>query len=193
MWKLDHKASWKLKNWCFRIVVLKKTLESPLDCKEIQLVHPKGNQPWIFIGRTDADAEAPILWPPDVVRCFSLEKTPMLGKIEGRRRRGWQDEMVRWYHQQSRHESEQALGHGEGQGSLVHCSLWGRKEPDTTTTLKEKTPNTVSESRLVMSDSLPPHGLYSPWNSPGQNTEVGRLSLLQAIFPTQGSNPGLPH
>ena len=95
IWELHHKEGWTLKNWCFRIVVLKKTLESPLDCKEIQLVHPKGNQPWIFIGRTDADAEAPILWPPDVVRCFSLEKTPMLGKIEGRRRRGWQDEMVR--------------------------------------------------------------------------------------------------
>ena len=95
MWELDYKESWALKNWCFWTVVLGKTLESPLDCKVIQLVHPKGNQPWIFIGRTDADAEAPILWPPDVVRCFSLEKTPMLGKIEGRRRRGWQDEMVR--------------------------------------------------------------------------------------------------
>ena len=65
MWKLDHKESWAVKNWCFWTMVLEKTLESPLDCKEIQPVHPKGNQPWTFIGRTDAEAETPILWPPD--------------------------------------------------------------------------------------------------------------------------------
>ena len=85
MWELDYKESWALKNWCFWIVVLEKILESPLDCKEIQPVHPKGNQSWIFIGRTDAEAEAPIFWPPDGKS--SLEKTLMLGKIEGRRRR----------------------------------------------------------------------------------------------------------
>ena len=89
--------------------------------------------------------------------------------------------MVGWHHQHNGHEFEKTPGDSEGQGSLVHCSLWGRKEPDTTTPLKEKTPNTVSESRLVMSDSLPPHGLYSPWNSPGQNTGMGNLS-----------NPGSP-
>ena len=89
MWELDHKEGWAPKNWCFWTVVLEKTLESPLDCKEIQPVHPKGNQPWIFIGRTDAEAEAPIHWPPDA-KSDSLEKTLMLGKIEGRRRRGWQ-------------------------------------------------------------------------------------------------------
>ena len=86
MWKLDYKESWALKNCCFWIVLLEKTLESPLDCKEIQPVHPKGNQSWIFIGRTAAEAETPILWQ----RTDSLEKTLMLGKIEGRRRRGWQ-------------------------------------------------------------------------------------------------------
>ena len=85
MWELDHKESWMLKNWCFWIVVLEKTLESPLDCKKIQLVNPKGNQSWIFIGRTDAEVEASILWPPDV-KNWLLEKTLMLGKIEGRRR-----------------------------------------------------------------------------------------------------------
>ena len=89
MWELDYKESWAPKNWCFWTVVLEKTLESPLDCKEIQSVHPKGNQFWIFIGRTDAEAETPILWPPDR-RTVSFEKTLMMGKIEGRRRRGWQ-------------------------------------------------------------------------------------------------------
>ena len=89
MWELDFKESWVPKNWCFWTVVLEKTLESPLDCKEIQPVHPKGNQSWLFIGRTDAEAETPILWPPD-----SFEKTLMLGGIGGRRRRGWQ--RMRW-------------------------------------------------------------------------------------------------
>ena len=93
MWDLDHKESWALKNWCFWTVVLEKTLESPLDCKEIQPVHPKADQSWVFIGRTDAEAETPILWPPDA-KNDSLEKTLMLEKIEGRRRRGWQ--RMRW-------------------------------------------------------------------------------------------------
>ena len=93
MWELDYKESWVLRNWCFWTVVLQKTLKSPLDCKEIQPVHPKGNQSWIFIGRTDVEAETPILWPPDV-KTDSLEKTLMLVKIEGRKRRGWQ--RMRW-------------------------------------------------------------------------------------------------
>ena len=81
-------------NWCFWIVVLEKTLESPLDCKEIQPVHPKGDQSWVFIGRTDVEAEAPVLWPPDAKSWLIWKKTLMLGKIEGRRRRGWQ--RMRW-------------------------------------------------------------------------------------------------
>ena len=92
MWELDHKESWVLKNWCFWTVVLEKTLENLLDCKEIKAVHPKRNQSWIFIGRTDTEAETPTLWPPDVAD--SLEKTLMLGKIEGGRRRGRQ--RMRW-------------------------------------------------------------------------------------------------
>ena len=91
MWELDQKESWAPKNWCFWTVVLEKTLESSLDCKEIQPVHPKGNQSWIFFGRIDA--ETPILWPPDA-KNHSLEKTLMLGKIEGGRRRAWQ--RMRW-------------------------------------------------------------------------------------------------
>ena len=93
MRELDHKEGWAPKNWCFWTVVLQKMLESPLDCKEIQPVHPKGNQPWIFTGRTDAEDEAPILWAPDA-KSDSLEKTLLLGKTEGRRGRGRQ--RMRW-------------------------------------------------------------------------------------------------
>ena len=100
LWELDYKESWALKNWCFWTVVLEKTLESLLDCKEIQPVHPKGGQSWVFIGRTDAEAETPILWPPHVRS--SLEKTLMLGGIGGRRKRGrqrwdgWMASPTRW-------------------------------------------------------------------------------------------------
>ena len=93
MWELDYKESWVPKNWCFWTVLLEKTLESPLDCKEIKSINPKRNQSWIFIGRTDAEAENPILWPPDA-KNWLIEKTLMLGKIEGRWRRGWQ--RMRW-------------------------------------------------------------------------------------------------
>ena len=95
MWELNYKESWALKNWCFWTVVLEKTLESSLYCKEIQSVHPKGNQSWIFIGRTDVEAETPVLWPPDAKNWLAfLEKTLMLGGFEGERRGGWQ--RMRW-------------------------------------------------------------------------------------------------
>ena len=94
MWVLEYKESWTPKNWCFSTMVLEKTLESPLDWKEIQTVHPKEHQSWVFIGRTDAEAEAAILWPPDVKSWLVFEKNQMLGKIEGRRRRGQQ--RMRW-------------------------------------------------------------------------------------------------
>ena len=93
MWELDYKESWVAKNWCFWTVVLEKTLESPLDCKEIQPVHPKGDQSWVFIGRTDVEAQTPTLWPPDAKNWF-IGKTLRLGKIEGGRRRGQQ--RMRW-------------------------------------------------------------------------------------------------
>ena len=135
MCELDHKESWALKNWCFWTVVLEKTLESPLDCKEIKPVNPKGNQSWVFTGRTDAEAEALKLWPPDV-KSWLIEKTLMLGKIEGRVRRGWQRmRWFKWPHWLDGHEFDQALGVGDGQGSLVCCSPWGHKESDTTVRL----------------------------------------------------------
>ena len=130
MWTLDHKVSWAPKNWCFWIVVLEKTLESPLDCKEIKPVNPKGNQPWIFIERTDAEAEALILWPPDV-KSWLTGKEPDAGN-DWRQKGMTEDEMVGWHHQLNGHEFEEALGVGEGQGSLVCCSPWGRKESDMT-------------------------------------------------------------
>ena len=105
MWVLDYKESWASKNWCFLTVVLEKSLESPLDCKEIQPVHCKGDQSWVFIGRTDVEAETPILWPPDA-KNWLIWKDLMLGKTEGRTRRGWQDEMARWHHQLNGHEFE---------------------------------------------------------------------------------------
>ena len=112
MWELDYKESWALKNWRFWTMVLEKTLESPLDYKEIKPVHPKGNQSWIFIGKTDAEAETPILLPPDA-RNWPIRKILKLGKIEGRRRRGQQG--IRWHQWLDRHEFEQALGVGDGQ------------------------------------------------------------------------------
>ena len=106
MWKLDYKESWVPKNWCFWVVVLEKTFESPLDCKEIQLVHPKGNQSWIFIGRTDAEAETRTLWPPDA-KNWLIGKDPDAGKDWRREEKGMtEDEMVGWHHQLNGHEFE---------------------------------------------------------------------------------------
>ena len=117
--EFDHKESWVPKNWCFWTVMLERTLECLLDCNEIQTVHPKGNQTHIFIGRTDAEAEAPILLPPGV-KNWLIEKDPEAGKDWRQEEKGTsEDEMAGWPHQLNRHEFEQALGVGDGQGSLV--------------------------------------------------------------------------
>ena len=130
MWELDCKESWALKNWCFWTVVLEKTLESPLDCKETKPVNLKGNPSWIFIGR--ADAEAPILWPPDAKNWVTGEDYGA-GKDWRQEEKGMtEDEMVGQQHWLNRHEFEQTLGVGDGQGSLVCCSPWGCKESDMT-------------------------------------------------------------
>ena len=123
MWGLDHKEGWAPKNWCFWTVVLEKTLESPLDRKEIKLVNPKGNQPWIFIGRTDAEAEAPILWPPDV-KNWLIRKDPDAGKDWRHEEKGMTEgEMVVWHHWLNGHEFEQALREGKGQKPSVLQSM----------------------------------------------------------------------
>ena len=132
MWESDYKESWARKNWCFWTVMLEKTLESPLDCKEIQSVHPKGNQSWIFIGRTDAEAETPVLWAPDS-KNWLLGKDPDGGKDWRQEEKGMtEDEMIGWHHRLNGHEFEKPLGVGDGQGSLVCCSTWDCKESDTT-------------------------------------------------------------
>ena len=130
VWDLDYKGRWTLTNWCFGTVVLEKTLETPLDCKEIQLVHPKGNQSWIFIGRTDAEAETPILWPQDVKKWLIWED-PDTGKDWRQEKKGMtEDVMVGWHHRLDGHKFEKTLGVGNGQGGLACCSSCNREESD---------------------------------------------------------------
>ena len=127
MWDLDHKESWALNNWCFPTVVLEKTLESLLDCKETKLVNPKGNQPSISTGRTDTEAEAPIFRPPDA-KSWLIKKDPDAGKDwRQEEMRATEDELVGWHHWFNGHEFEHALEVG-WQGSPVRCGPWGHKE-----------------------------------------------------------------
>ena len=131
MWEFDHKESWAPKNWCFWTMVL-KTLESPLDCKEIKPVNPKGNQIWIFNGRSDAEAEVPILWPPGAKNWLNW-KDPDAGKIWRQEEKGMtEEEMVGWHHQLDGHEFEQASGVSDRNGNLACCSPWGLKALHTT-------------------------------------------------------------
>ena len=160
MWELDHKEDWAPKNWCFLTVVLEKTLESPLDCKEIQPVSPKGNQPWMFIGRADAETEALILWPPDA-KSWLIGKDPDAGKDWGQEEKGTTEkEMAGWH---------QTLEDGDGQGSLACCSLWGCKESVTTEPLN----STCASSRNV----------FLPWMHPGF-TALGLGPYLSSLMDT---------
>ena len=132
MWELDYKESWVPKNWCFWSLVLEKTLESSLGCKGIKPVNPKGNQSWIFIARTHAEAETPALWPPDANGWF-IGKDPDTEKDWGQEEKGTtEDEMVGWHHQLDGHEFEKTAGVSDGHGGLVCCSPWGHKESDIT-------------------------------------------------------------
>ena len=132
MWELNCEEGWAPKNWCFWTGVLEKTLESPLDCKEIQPVHPKGDQSWIFIGRTDVEAETPILWPPDV-KSWLIWKDPDAGKDWGQEEKGTtEDEMAGWHHWLDGHEFGWTPEVGDSQGGLVRCNSWGHRESDTT-------------------------------------------------------------
>ena len=127
MWELDDKESWAPKNWCFWTVVLEKTLESPLDCKEIQPVHPKGDQSWVFIDRTDVEAEMPILWSPEA-KSWLIWEDPDAGKDWGQEEKGMtEDEMVGWHHWLNGHGFGWTLGVGDGQGGLACCSTWVTK------------------------------------------------------------------
>ena len=120
MWELDPKEGWELERWCFLTVVLQKTLKSPLDRKEIKPVNPKGNQPWIFIGRSDAEVEAPLLWPPDA-KSWLTGKDPDAGKDWGQEEKGaTENEMVGWHHWLNGHEFEQTLGDSKAWRAVVH-------------------------------------------------------------------------
>ena len=143
MSELDYKESWAPKNWCFRTMVLENILESPLDCKEIQPVHPKENQSWIFIGRTDVEAEAPLHWPPDG-KSWLTGKDPEAGKDWGQEEKGTtEDKIVGWHHQLNGHGFGWTLGVGDGQGGLACCSPWDHKELDMTERLNWTELNTI--------------------------------------------------
>ena len=132
MWELACEESWARKNWCFWNVVLEKTLESPLDCKEIQPVHPKGDQSWVFVGRNDAKAETPLLWPPHV-KSWLIGKDSDAGRDWGQEEKGTtEDEIAGWHHRLNGCEFEWTLGVGNGQGGLACCNSWGGKESDMT-------------------------------------------------------------
>ena len=128
MWELDYEESWAPKNWCFWIVVLEKTLESPLDCKEIQPVHSEGDEPWDFFGRNDAIAETPVLWPPHA-KSWLLGKDSDAGRDWGQEEKGMtEDKMAGWHHWLDGRECEWTPGVGDGQGSLTCCGSLGLKE-----------------------------------------------------------------
>ena len=132
MWELDCEEGWVPKNWCFWTVMLEKTLESHLDCREIQPVHSEGDQPWDFFGRNDAKAETPVLWPPHA-KSWLIGKDSDAGRDWGQEEKGTtEDEMAVWHHRLDGHEFEWTLGLGDGQGGLVCCDSWGHKESDKT-------------------------------------------------------------
>ena len=155
MWELDCKESWAPKNWCFWTVVLEKTLESPLDCKEIQPVHPKGDQSWVFIGRTDAEAETPVLWPPHA-KSWLIGKDPDAGRNWGQEEKGTtEDEMIGWHHRLNGHEFGWSPGVCDGQGGLTCCSSWRRRViHDWATDLNYHLDNCVVLGKLVKFSEL---------------------------------------
>ena len=151
MWDLDYKESWAVKNWCVWTVVLEKTLESPLDCQEIQQVHPKWEQSWVFIGMTEFEAESPIRRPPDA-KSWLIWKDPDAGKNWGQEEKGVTvDEMVGWHHRLDGHVFGWTPGVGDGQGVLACCSSWSCKELDMIERLNwtELNGETVIENRLM--------------------------------------------
>jgi len=174
MWELDHKESWALKNQCFWTVVLEKTLKSPLDCKEIQPVNPKRNQPWIFIGMTDANAKVPILWLPDM-KNYLIRKDPNAEKDWRQEEKGTiEDEVVGWHQWLDRHEFYQVLGAGDGQGSLVYCNPYGHKESDMTEQLNW---NEHSLNRIVDETEK----IFPPWHPLAFSTIQWMLAMWSLV------------
>ena len=165
-WELDNKKDWEPKNWCIQTGLLEKTLESPLECKEIKPVNPKGNQPWILTAR--ADAEALILWPPDG-KSWLIGKNPDAGKDWRQEEKGMtEDEMVGWHHWLDGHEFEKTLGDSEGQGSPACCSSWGCKESDTTEWLNNNNGYLLHSEQNLNSSTMAKHSsrIYLPLSWP---------------------------
>ena len=181
MWELDCEEGWAPKNWCFWTVALEKALESPLDCKEIQPVHSKGDQPWVFFGRIDAKAETPILWPSHA-KSWLMGKDSDAGRDRGQEEKGTtEDEMAGWHHQLDGHEFEWTPGEGDGQGGLACWDSRGPKESDTTERLN------WTEVALVMSDSWDPIN----WSPPGSSVHgiiQARILEWAAITSSRGSS-----
>ena len=175
MWELDCEESWVPKNWYFWTVMLEKTLESPLDCKEIQPVHPKGNQSWVFNGRPDA--EAPILWPADAKNWLN-GKDPDVGQDWRQEEKGTpEDEMVGWHHQLNGHELEQAPGVGDGQGSLACCSPWDRKESDTTEWLNWTDKQSISPLQTIKQKEYASHSKFSHRHNTFNPTHLSNIFI----------------
>ena len=161
MWELDHEESWVPKKRCFWTVVLEKTLGSPLDCKESQPVHPKGDQSWVFIGRTDVEAETPILWPPEA-ESWLIGKDPDAGKDWGQEERA-EDEMVRWHHRFDGHGFGWTPRVGDGQGGLACCSPWCHKELAVTEGLNWTVPSGISSNnKMTLSMFLIMKSIWAP-------------------------------
>ena len=178
---MDHKEGWAPKDWCFQTVVLEKTLETSLDSKEVKPVNPKGNQSWIFTGRTDAKAEASILWPPDV-RSWLTGKHPDAGKDWRQEEKGMnKDEMVGWHHWLDGHEFEKAPGVGDGQGGLACCSPWGCKESDTTQWLNWT--EMLFTSCLLFNSCLLHYMIHEAWKSSLGGRDLGTKRFKYIFSP----------
>ena len=170
MWELNYKESWAPNNWCFWTVVLEKTLESPLDCKEILPVHSKGDQSWIFIGRTDVEAETPVLWPPDAKSWLIWKDSDARKDWRQEEKAVTEDEMVEWHHRLNGHGFGWTQGVGDGQGGLVCCGSWV-VESDTTEWLNWTDGPDISGSYAILPFttmdfhhlSHPPLGIILLW------------------------------
>ena len=193
MWELDCEEGWAPKNWCLWTVVLEKTLESPLDCKEIQPVHSEGDQPWDFFGRNDAEAETPVLWTPHA-KSWLIGKDSDAGRDWGQEEKGTtEDEMAGWHHWLDGHESQWTPGVGDRQGGLACCDSWGRKESDTTERLiwSDLISSVNLPAGIIASSYLVPSNFVRQVSSPLRDEEL-KMKRRSTIWPrTHGCQLGL--